>query len=392
MWARFLLLLPCFTCLFWSITFLLQWKTNTRSRKIWTGTVFVMGISTFIWGYYMGGIQDHALFYKVEVLEIFTTLLFFPLLYFAFKSLTSEEPFNWKDYLWLLPAPMIAISLMTMYAYMGEEQVVVYMTKLVENKGDITAFTAPVFQFHHFVSVSLYKILIFVQIFFLLVLTTIRLVRYRHRLDDYFSTLDDNSMRHQYALLAGLYVVLLLALFTCRGDFYYNGDAWFVQFTMFLWAAALYFMCYHLSRLEYTADNLASDLVEADWAEGNGECVDANEQYNVIKNLLPLFNQIIDEEQVFLQNNLHLDDVARVMRTNRTYISRLINEEFQCNFSDFINMKRIEYAQELMRTNPDMSQEQIAIQSGFSHPSSFSRTFKRQTGVTFRDWQRENLF
>ncbi|WP_280765908.1 helix-turn-helix domain-containing protein [Parabacteroides sp. PFB2-10] len=334
------------------------------------------------------------MFYKLEVLEAFTTLLLLPLLYFAFKSLTSEQPFNWKDYLWFLPAPLITVSLIVIYTYMGEEQAVAYITEIVENRGTLNELADPIFVIHHMVSVYLYKVLVFAQIIILLVYATLRLVRYRHRLADFFSTLENKSMEHQYALLVGLYLILFLSLLTYRGRFYYGGNVLFAQISMLVWAVILYFMGYHLSRMDYTADNLASDLVQADREAneaGYGELTDTNEQNNVLKTLLPLFNQIIDEEQVFLQNNLRLDDVARVMRTNRTYISRLINEEFQCNFSDFINMKRIEYAQEFMRMNPDMTQEQVAAQSGFSHPSSFSRTFKRLTGTTFREWQRKNL-
>lgn len=48
----------------------------------------------------------------------------------------------------------------------------------------------------------------------------------------------------------------------------------------------------------------------------------------------------------------------------------LINEEYQCSFSELINRRRIEYAKLLIVSNPKLSHIQIAEQSGFAHDSS----------------------
>ena len=97
--------------------------------------------------------------------------------------------------------------------------------------------------------------------------------------------------------------------------------------------------------------------------------------------------------RIFLKNlitNFSPDSIKSSMKKNRTYISRLINQEYQCSFSDFINQKRIEFAQELIHTHPELTQEQIAEKVGFTHASSFSRAFKQQVGQTFREWYKNN--
>lgn len=97
-------------------------------------------------------------------------------------------------------------------------------------------------------------------------------------------------------------------------------------------------------------------------------------------------NSLLEEDKIFLKKDLRLDEIAKPAQANRTYISILISEKYQYTFSELINRKRIEYAQNLVVKNPNLSQAQLAEETGFSHASSFSRTFKQYTGITFREW------
>lgn len=98
--------------------------------------------------------------------------------------------------------------------------------------------------------------------------------------------------------------------------------------------------------------------------------------------------QLMISKKLYLKSDFRMVELARDLRTNRTYISRTISEEFGCSFSSYINRLRVEHAQLLIHLHPDMPQDQIAENSGFKHAAVFSRTFKEYTGVTFREWQR----
>ncbi|MDF9831365.1 helix-turn-helix domain-containing protein [Parabacteroides sp. PF5-6] len=107
---------------------------------------------------------------------------------------------------------------------------------------------------------------------------------------------------------------------------------------------------------------------------------------------LPMeFDRLIYQEKIYLKKNLNREEIAKRLQTNRTYISALVREEYQCGFSEFINRLRIEHAQELMHQHPELNQEELAAQTGFTHPSAFSRTFKQYTGTTFRQYQKSIL-
>lgn len=154
-----------------------------------------------------------------------------------------------------------------------------------------------------------------------------------------------------------------------------------------MWTGIFYYLGYDIYHIEYKVE-LSDHKSDITPINKNDDETDISQKSHY--KLLPRFNQIIDEEKIFLQNNLHIENVAWMLKTNRTYISRLINQEYQCSFSDFINQKRIEFAQELIHTHPELTQEQIAEKVGFTHASSFSRTFKQQVGQTFREWYKNN--
>lgn len=107
--------------------------------------------------------------------------------------------------------------------------------------------------------------------------------------------------------------------------------------------------------------------------------------------LLVSFIKLIEEDEIYLQSTLRADETASRMHTNRTYLSRMIKEEFQCTFSDYINGKRIEYAKKKMQENPNIKLTELAENSGFVNVSSFGRTFKRLEGLPPKEWIKKSL-
>ena len=84
-----------------------------------------------------------------------------------------------------------------------------------------------------------------------------------------------------------------------------------------------------------------------------------------------------------------IDQVAHDMGTNRSYLSRYLNEVCQVSFYEWVAQMRIEEAQSLMRSNPSLSIEQIATKVGFTSASTFSSTFKKMVGSTPNKWRNQ---
>lgn len=400
-----LLLFPCFVCLFWAINLFCKWHTNYRAQNVLAINVLLMSIIFFVQANYFAGVTDYEFYYKLDIIDAFVALLIYPSAYLYFKSLTDVRSFNWKDYLWVLPSLLIGGSTAILYGMMGEKDAIAYTQEILNGQELSATYTTLIYKLHFLISVRLYNTLMLLEGGAMIVFSIISLIRYRLRLKDFYSTLEGKSMENNYAVLISFIVLLLFSL-----SFTYLGRGFFIQYPMLIvpllmvWASMCFILAYQSSNLKYTADGLAADLARADQEAieqgymhhkeldmATAESAVDMDNYVTVKKkidfeLIAQFDSLISEEKVYLQCDLRLDQVARLMHTNRTYISRLINEEYHCSFSDFINCCRIKHAQELMRADNNITQETVALQSGFSHVSSFSRAFKRQTKMTPRKW------
>lgn len=107
----------------------------------------------------------------------------------------------------------------------------------------------------------------------------------------------------------------------------------------------------------------------------------------VVDDLLPRICALMDEQQLFLNSELKVSDVAAALGTNSDYVSRSIKAGRDCSFVRFVNGYRVDYAQRLMRTRPDDKMSAVCLASGFANESSFFRTFKAVTGMTPAEWK-----
>ena len=98
----------------------------------------------------------------------------------------------------------------------------------------------------------------------------------------------------------------------------------------------------------------------------------------------------MDTEKPYLNPEFRLNDLRQVLPLNRTYLSQLINTEYNCTFYQFVTNYRIEEAKRLMKEKPDLKMQDIAEQCGFSSPVVFSRIFVRETGMTPSEWCANN--
>ena len=102
--------------------------------------------------------------------------------------------------------------------------------------------------------------------------------------------------------------------------------------------------------------------------------------------LMGQFQRLMLEEQLYLQPGLSLSDVADRLESNKTYISKMVNNTYNIGFPELLNILRIDFAEHYIMVHRDAKQEQIARDCGFLSASSFNITFKKVTGMTPRVW------
>ena len=110
-------------------------------------------------------------------------------------------------------------------------------------------------------------------------------------------------------------------------------------------------------------------------------------------NIGPLLKKNCEEVQLYLQHDLSLTQLAQVIGTNHTYLSKFFTQQ-GITYNAYINGLRIRHFmrlyQEAVSGHRTFTALQLAYESGFHSYSTFSAAFKQNTGKTVTAWMREN--
>ncbi len=90
--------------------------------------------------------------------------------------------------------------------------------------------------------------------------------------------------------------------------------------------------------------------------------------------------KLFSEDEIYLDPKLTINDLARALRTNRTYASNFLNSQMHTSFYEYVNGWRVEKAKSLLSTT-QLPLETVAEKSGFNSISSFRRYFSAAYGI-----------
>ena len=108
--------------------------------------------------------------------------------------------------------------------------------------------------------------------------------------------------------------------------------------------------------------------------------------------LIGKIDAAMEQDNLFLDPDLSIISLAEKMGTNRTYVSKAIKDAKGCNFSDYINRYRLDYAVEQMKSLPkdNIVVQNIALQCGCGSIQTFYRYFKLFYNETPTQWLERN--
>jgi AraC-like DNA-binding protein len=100
--------------------------------------------------------------------------------------------------------------------------------------------------------------------------------------------------------------------------------------------------------------------------------------------ILQQLDRLMEEEQLYADSKISIEDLAMKLSTSSKYLSQAINEVYQRNFFNYINEFRISKAKVMLQSeeHTTFSIEGIAKMVGFQSKSSFYTAFKKSTGIT----------
>ena len=106
--------------------------------------------------------------------------------------------------------------------------------------------------------------------------------------------------------------------------------------------------------------------------------------------LFESFKREVIDKQLFLRPGLSLQYVADILKTNKTYVSKMVNNAYNLGFPELLNTLRVDYAQQYLIRHPEAKQSEVATACGFLSASSFNIIFKRIAGQPPKLWVASN--
>ncbi len=367
------ILLPLYITFFWSIVFIIQTGKKDKAKK---HLGFFM-IDAFLL-YSCHAIFFNHLYYLYSIVEfiyVFTMLSVYPMYFLYLKIITSDKFEIKKHLVHFLPALIFGSIVGITTLMMSHDEKINYVKEvLVENnlKGlNLSTFNG-VKGFIFLLSRGFFLLQLIYYVFKVIILAK----QHNERIVNYYSNTEGktlNWVRFISILIFIIAVSSIISVFLGRGFFTQHEASLIIPSAVF--STLLFIIGFKGNQQVRINSEFDDKLIISE----NGEM--GNMLTNRLKSeLLLLFSR----KKIYVNPDLRITHISEQLKTNRTYISKMINEEFNMNFNEFVNQYRIEEAKKLLGNpqNKLSTMEQVAEHSGFGSVNSFSRIFKEITGRT----------
>lgn len=372
MWNDLIIYTPMYVTFFWATVLLISKRENNRAR-------FFLGIFMFVaFLLYLSHAhffkKSNSTFYIFEPIYIFTSLSVYPLYYWYIKLLSVEPFYRWVNLRLLIPAVFFALTSIILYRLMSAEERQLYINELLLNK-KINHSDSALISFQK-INVLASRIVFFIQVLYSLIKGQKLVKQYNIRIANFYSNLESKSILWVNFFLYSFVVTSIISMV-----FNIIGRGFFMETPILLLIPSVLFsvLLFFIGFLGYMQNHTVIDLKSEEIESNNFDTRSYNSKI-LNDNLLRLFT----EEKIYKNPDLKITHLSEYLNTNRTYISKHINTEFSCTFSDFVNRHRVEEAKKLLSNDAtkNYSLNYISENSGFGSMGSFMRVFRDSQGIT----------
>jgi AraC-like DNA-binding protein len=215
-----------------------------------------------------------------------------------------------------------------------------------------------------------------------LIIYMVRAIRqYGRWLRDNYADLEHKEVWQSFVVLGIILLVYAIYLLDV-GELIY-------EYAMELVLAVL--ICYLLWRVE-TLSDLSLPVIDAEEETGGTEDVEDNDlPPSICSNIELLLQQHCIDEQLYLQHDLTLLQLAKAIGTNRSYLSRYFASR-GTTYNAYINDLRVNHFvclyHKSVASQRSFNAQQLAQESGFRNYNTFGAAFKKTMGMNTTEWMR----
>lgn len=372
---------PMYVTFFWAVILLMTKRENNRARfflGVFMTVAFLLYFSHAV--FFQKIISVYTIFDSVY---IFTSLSVYPLYYWYIRLLSVDTKYNLENLRLFIPALVFSLISLVLYLLMSDTEKVDYFTGFFTKTNTEVTFTSRM-QFQR-INFMASRLIFAVQVFYFLYFGSRLVKNYHKKIENFYSNLETRSILWVNILLYSLVITSLMSIvFNIIGRSYFMGSKTFLIFPSVIFSVLLFLIGF----LGYMQNHTVTDL-ELDEGINN----DINPKNDSIGKLNEKLINLFKNEEVYKNPDLKITQVSDLLHSNRTYISKHINTEFGCTFSDFVNRYRIEEAKRLLtiESSKNYSLNYISEKSGFGSMGSFMRVFRDFEGITPGQYREKNL-
>ena len=358
--------LPLITCALFSMLILLEW-CNRQLREQHTLLAFMLTATMLYVGHYIYFNRAAELLPFSDILYVSANLTVYPLYLIYIIRLTSK----WRAVYWLmlLPGLLAIMATGTGYIFMTDEEDRMFVHNYLYHNSqtgltDMALFQAYIRQFC--------KLVFAIEVIATVVIGSMMIRRYDRMVDEFYADTDDKSMRNIQSIL---YLVLTIAVLSfivnIIGRARFTDHEIILTTTSLMFSALLFAIGYEGLHRHFSIIDMRTNKEQV----SNDDSAALKDAVN--RSMTERIIALVENDKIYLQPDLKLDDVAQMMHTNRTYIYQAVNQQMGISFNEFINRYRIAHAKRLMASDPTLSMNDVALHSGFASLSSFYRNMKK---------------
>ena len=114
---------------------------------------------------------------------------------------------------------------------------------------------------------------------------------------------------------------------------------------------------------------------------------------NDANNLIILLTELMQVAKPFKNPELNIAELSDLLNTKPHILSKMINEHYNKNFRDFINEYRVKefIAMSISEEYKNYTFLALAYEVGFNSKSTFNLVFKKNTGLSPRDYMKQKF-
>lgn len=396
-------LIPCILCIMWFILSTTR-KNKDFHQKAFVAIMFIFALYFYISASYTSPLTNYQHLVIMDTISKLILPLLFPISYSYFRKTLKIERKNTIELIFYMPAIIIGTIAVFSIFYLGFGNMQEYIiAKELEHTSFPKGFETPEYRNYYIFCTQVFNITVILSALILTTYISVRLFqRNKGKRGRYYLFIRKSVDR---ATIIGVMMIIICILSAMRchmGRFFLIENntlatiMFFIQaIAVFIWGFIELFFVEEIIPLKSLInpvkqiyDSAPQNLSSEDIADLLSS--ETSESINFYQHINQRFIELMDNDRMYLTPGLSVDAVAKEIGTNRAYISRLLNRTYNSTFPEFINGKRIKYAKQLLQDEPEAVLEYIALKSGFSTTSQFTRKFKEMTGQSPRQWQKSN--